>query len=106
MADAETFVPAQTMLTCYYSVNDEYMMSKFQLLSKENIDKIRHIPCVAVQGAKDLICPPDSALDLSQSWPEMECIIVTDGKHSMYDPLISSELIKATDRLAEGAKIQ
>jgi proline iminopeptidase len=100
-ADAEKFVPAQTMLTCFYSVNDQYMMSKFQLLSRENMDKIRHIRCIAVQGAKDLICPPDSALDLSECWPEMECRIVTDGKHSMYDPLITSEIIRATDHLAE-----
>lgn len=100
IADAEKFVPAQTILTCHYSINDKYMMSNFPLLSKENIDKIRHIPCIAVQGAKDLICPPDSALDLCESWPEMDCVIVADGKHSMYDPLICSELIKATDRLA------
>ena len=104
--EAKTFIPAQTMLTCYYSVNDEYMMSNFQLLSKENIDKIRHIPCIAVQGAKDLICPPDSALDLVENFPEMECRIVVDGKHSMYDPLISSELIKATDSLADHALFQ
>ena len=47
-ADAARFVPAQAMLTCYYSVNDAYMMSHFQLLAKENIDRIRHIPCIAV----------------------------------------------------------
>ena len=38
-----------------------------QLMEKDNIDKIRHIPCVAVQGAADLICPPGTALDLRES---------------------------------------
>jgi len=98
-ADAEKFVPAQAMLTCYYSVNDAFMMSDFQLLQKGNIDRIRHIPCIAVQGARDFICPPDSALDLGEAWPEMECRIVTEGKHSMYDPRILSELIDATDHI-------
>ncbi len=100
-ADAQKFIPAQAMLTCFYSVNDEYMMSKFNLLAKENIDKIRHIPCIAIQGGQDNICPPDSALDLHEEWPEMELRIVTNGKHSMYDTPITCELIKATDRLAD-----
>jgi pimeloyl-ACP methyl ester carboxylesterase len=99
-ADAETFVPAQAMLTCHYSVNDAFMMSDFQLLKQRNIDRIRHIPCIAVQGARDFICPPDSALDLKEAWPEMECRIVTEGKHSMYDPRILSELVDATDHMA------
>lgn len=98
--DAEKFIPAQAMLTCYYSVNDAFMMSDFQLLATHNIDRIRHIPCIAVQGARDFICPPDSALDLSEVWPEMECRIVTEGKHSMYDPRIMSELIEASDHMA------
>lgn len=99
--DADKFIPAQAMLTCFYSVNHEFMMKHFNLLQKENIDRIRHIPCISVQGANDLICPPDSALDLVEAWPEMECRIVMQGKHSMYDPKILSELIDATDRLGD-----
>jgi hypothetical protein len=100
-AAAEKFIPAQAMLTCFYSVNQEFIMEHFNLLKKENIDRIRHIPCIVVQGAKDLICPPDSALDLVEAWPEMQCRIVTEGKHSMYDPKIMSELIQATDDVAD-----
>ena len=99
ISEAEKFIPAQAMLTCFYSVNDEYIMSEFDLLKAENIDKIRHIPCIGVQGAKDIICPPDSALDLVEQWPEMECRIVKEGKHSMYDARILSELIEATDTM-------
>lgn len=98
---AKKYIPAQAMLTCFYSVNQEVIMENFDLLKKENIDRIRHIPCIAVQGAKDLICPPDSALDLVEAWPEMECRIVTKGKHSMYDSNIMSELIQATDDVAD-----
>ncbi|GFH47675.1 hypothetical protein CTEN210_04150 [Chaetoceros tenuissimus] len=101
ISEAEKFIPAQAMLTCFYSVNDEYIMSEFDLLKPENIEKIRHIPCIAVQGAKDIICPPDSALDLVEQWPEMECRIVKEGKHSMYDARILSELIEATDTMVK-----
>lgn len=97
--EAKSFVPSQAMLTCYYSVNDQYMMQYFQLLSKENIDKIRHIPCIGIQGGQDPICPPDTAIDLHSHWPEMELRVVLTGKHSMYDTPITSELISATDRL-------
>eukprot|EP01083_Nonionella_stella_P309273 1094629_1 len=70
------------------------------LLSKANMDKIRHIPCIAVQGAQDYICPPDTALDLLEVWPEMELRVVTKGRHSMYDEPILRELVRATDVLA------
>jgi len=75
------------------------MMQYFQLLSKENIDKIRHIPCISIQGGQDPICPPDTAIDLHSHWPEMELRVVLKGKHSMYDTPITSEIVSATDRL-------
>ena len=70
------------------------------LLASENMKKIRHIPCIAVQGAQDYICPPDTALDLLEVWPEMELRVVTKGRHSMYDEPILRELVRATDVLA------
>ena len=97
--DILKFIPSQAMLTCYYSVNNDLIMEKFDLTSKERMDRIRHIPCIAIQGGEDVICPPDSALDLKEVWPEMELRIVLSGKHSQYDPPITSELVKATDRL-------
>ena len=98
--DIQNFIPAQAMLTCFYSVNNEFIMSKFDLLSRDNIDRIKHIPCIAVQGGQDSICPPDSALDLKELWPCMELRIVVSGRHSQYDPQIMSELLKATDQIA------
>jgi len=75
------------------------MMSDFQLLSRSRIEKICNIPCIAIQGGHDLICPPDTALDLLEVWPEMELRIVRTGKHSMYDPSIAAEIVQATDRM-------
>ena len=67
----------------------------------EGVERIRHIPCVAVQGANDLICPPSTALELHRAWPEMELRLVANAGHSMYHPGITHELLCATDRLRE-----
>jgi hypothetical protein len=44
-------VPVQAMLTCFYSLHGG-VLSERQLLGPDNIDKIRHIPRVAVQGSR------------------------------------------------------
>lgn len=49
----------------------------------------------------DSICPVSTAFDLHDVWPEMDMVTVLNGKHSMYDPTISNEIIKATDHMAE-----
>ena len=41
------YVPAQAMLTCLYSLNLAFL-SEGQLMRKENVDRIRHIPCIGV----------------------------------------------------------
>jgi len=94
----ENFIPAQAMLTCFYSVNNEYAMNQNKLL--ERMDRIRHIPCIAVHGGRDNICPVNTALDVLQSYDTMELRIPLHSGHSMYDPAITNELIQATDRLA------
>jgi pimeloyl-ACP methyl ester carboxylesterase len=94
------YIPAQTMLTCFYSVNRHYAMNGVDLLSPERMARIRNTRCIAVQGAMDAICPPDTALDLHIAWPEMELRIPRFSGHSMYDRGITHELVRATERLA------
>lgn len=98
LGQAQEFVPAQAMLTCFYSVNDKYVVHPYTLL--DDVDRIRSIKCISIQGGSDTICPPDSALDLLEVWPEMELRIPIKAGHSMYDPEICSEIVKATDRFA------
>ncbi len=38
----------------------------------ENVDKIRHIPTVIVQGRYDVVCPMVSAWDLHRKFPEAD----------------------------------
>lgn len=63
-----------------------------------NVDKIRHIPAVIVQGRYDSVCPVRSAFDLFRVWPESDLVIVQDAGHAAAEPGIRSELIKACDR--------
>ncbi|KAL3142897.1 hypothetical protein ABBQ38_003185 [Trebouxia sp. C0009 RCD-2024] len=86
---------AQAMLECHYSHHGAFL--KEPLL--QGIDKIRRIPCIAVQGRLDYVCPVVTAYDLHCVWPEMELRVIPGAGHSMYDDAIKHELLDATDRL-------
>jgi proline iminopeptidase len=94
-----TGLPALPLLTCFYSVNDRFVMNGWELLNPSRMDRIRDIPCIAVQGGQDPICPPDTALDVKQQWPGMELRIPLRAGHSMYHPELVHELVQATDRI-------
>lgn len=48
-----------------------------QLLEKQSIDKIRHIPCYVAQGRYDVVCPMRSAWDLKKAFPEVRSTPLT-----------------------------
>lgn len=89
-------VSAQQILTCHYSVHNGFAVGEEIL---ENINALRGIPAIAVQGRNDMVCPVTSAYDLHRAWPELELQVVTEGGHSMYDPRISQALTIATRRM-------
>jgi proline iminopeptidase len=63
----------------------------------ENIDKIRTIPTVLIQGRYDVLSPILAAHRLHQAWPEADYVIVSDGSHSPKEPVMRSRLIEATE---------
>ncbi|KAK7050914.1 hypothetical protein VNI00_005026 [Paramarasmius palmivorus] len=69
----------------HYFVNDGFMRDG-QLLEKQEIDKIRHIPTTVIQGRYDVVCPAKTAWDLKKVWPEIELHIVPDAGHSSREP--------------------
>ena len=99
------YVPAQAMLTCFYSVNDLFVMGNENLLDVATRNDYGNVKIIGIQGGKDPICPPDTALDLLRamqvSTNNMELRIPLESGHSMYDPAIKHELVTATDRLAD-----
>ena len=85
-------------IECHYFMNNSFFPSEDYLL--ENVDKIRSIPTVIVQGRYDVVCPMTSAWDLHRALPEAEFIVVPDAGHSVSEPGIASALIQAMDRFA------
>ena len=90
------FADAFARIECHYFVNKGFFEREDQLLL--NVDKIRHIPTVIVQGRYDVVCPMVSAWELHKAWPEAEFIVVPDAGHSMSEPGIQTALLDATDR--------
>jgi len=90
------FADAFSRIECHYFVNKGFFEREDQLLL--NVDKIRHIPAVIVQGRYDVVCPMVSAWELHKVWSEAEFIVVPDAGHSMTEPGIQTALIDATDR--------
>ncbi len=66
----------------------------------DGVAKIRHIPCVIVQGRYDMCTPAATAWDLHRAWPEAEFHMVDDAGHAYVEPGILHRLVSATDRFA------
>lgn len=94
-AAEDDFALAFARIECHYFVNGGFFETESQLL--DNVDKIRNIPAVIVQGRYDVVCPAMSAWDLHRAWPEARLEIIPDAGHSAYEPGIVDELVRATD---------
>lgn len=96
----------QAILTCHYAytqgtgikAQDPDDDRGLELLDK--VQRFRHIPCIAIHGRNDIVCPISTAYDLHQAWPEMELQVVPGAGHSQYDPRIAHCLVTATYRMA------
>ncbi|MDG2155357.1 MAG: prolyl aminopeptidase [Gammaproteobacteria bacterium] len=91
---ADDFALALARIEVHYFVNNGFFDDPDQLL--RDIDIIRHIPTVIVQGRYDLVCPMVSAWDLHSVWPEAGFFVVPDAGHSSFEPGIIHELVTAT----------
>ncbi|MDQ1707620.1 MAG: proline iminopeptidase [Pyrinomonadaceae bacterium] len=96
-ADPE-FALAFARIECHYFMNNSFFSTDNYLI--ENVEKIRHLPGVIVQGRYDVVCPLVSAWELHQAWPEAELHIIPDAGHSISEPGIIAALITATDNFA------
>ncbi|KIY67281.1 proline iminopeptidase [Cylindrobasidium torrendii FP15055 ss-10] len=99
-AEGDEFANAFARIENHYFINNGFMRDG-QLLEKQEIDKIRHIPCVVVQGRYDVVCPATTAYSLKKVWPELELHIVPDAGHSSREPGIAKLLVEATNKFAD-----
>ncbi len=86
---------ALARIETHYFVNDLFISDDALI---DAIDRIRHLPCIIVQGRYDMVCPMVTADELHAAWPEADYVIVPDAGHSAMEPGIRSALIRATER--------
>ena len=85
-------------IECHYFINKSFL-SENQILN--DVEKLKGIPGIIVQGRYDVICPMESAWELHQAWPDSKLDIIGDAGHSASEPGIVNALIRATDEAAE-----
>jgi proline iminopeptidase len=85
-------------IEAHYFVNHIFLPDN-SLLAQ--LDRIRMIPTIIVQGRYDAVCPIVTADELARTWPEARYVIVADAGHSAFEPGIARQLIAACDRFAQ-----
>lgn len=60
--------------------------------------KLGHIPTTIIQGRYDMVCPPQTAWELSQVMPHADFIMVPDAGHSAMETGVASALVAATEK--------
>ena len=94
--DSDAAALAIARLEAHYFVHRGFLREG-ELLA--GIPRMRHIPCIIVQGRYDVVCPPVTADALARAWPEAEYVVVPDAGHSVREPGITRELVAAVRRL-------
>jgi proline iminopeptidase len=94
--DGDGAALAIARIEAHYFVNKGFFAPN-QL--QDGVAKIRHLPCVIVQGRYDIVCPPVTADALARAWPEAEYVVVPDAGHSVREPGITRELVAAVRRM-------
>jgi proline iminopeptidase len=97
--DEPDFLDAFARIECHYFVNKGFFDHDGWLL--EQAAKFGDLPGVIVHGRYDVVTPMSSAWALHKAWPKSVIKIVPDAGHSSLEPGIVSELVKASDMLAD-----
>jgi proline iminopeptidase len=82
-------------IEAHYFVNDLFLPDGGLL---GHMDKLREIPGEIVQGRYDMICPAQSAFELTAAWPRARLTMVPDAGHSALEPGVRTALIAALER--------
>jgi len=83
-------------IECHYFMNNSFLKPD-QIL--DDVDKLKDIPAIIVQGRYDIVCPMESAWELHKALPGSDLNIIPDAGHSAMEPGIVDALVKATDSM-------
>jgi proline iminopeptidase len=95
----DKFAEAFARIECHYFTNKGFFEEDGWIL--KNVDAIRHIPSVIVQGRYDVVCPATTAWELHRVWPEADFHMIADAGHNSGEPGIQAKLLDYTDKFAE-----
>ncbi len=91
----EAFLPL-ARLEAHYMVH-RCFLDEGQLLN--GLAAIAHLPCHIVQGACDLVCPPETAWAVHRRWAISQLSLIADAGHSALEPGIQAGLLAATEEM-------
>ena len=92
----DDFALAFARIECHYFVNKGFFPTDGWLL--EQVERLRRVRGVIVQGRYDVVCPMETAWALHRRWPEAAFVVVPDAGHAAFEPGIAAALVAATDR--------
>lgn len=81
-------------IEAHYFVNGIFLPEDAIL---RRISRIRHLPCVIVQGRYDVVCPISTADELARAWPEAAYVVIPDAGHSAWEPGVLTALVESTE---------
>ena len=82
-------------IEAHYFANDLFLPEGGLLAGMQ---RIAHVPAEIVHGRYDMICPPRTAVELSDAWPSARLTVVPDAGHSALEPGIRRALVAAVER--------
>ncbi len=92
----DEFATAFARIECHYFMHGAWLDAPRDLLA--NVDVVRRVPAVIIQGRYDVVCPMETAWALHRAWPEADFRIVPDAGHAASELGTLHELVEATDR--------
>ncbi len=93
------YARAFARLENHYFLNRCFFGADGQLM--HDLDIMRDIPGVIVQGQYDMVCPPVTAWNLHRNWPASTLRMVPMAGHAMSEPGIAAELVQVMDTLRD-----
>lgn len=91
----DRFAYAFARIESHYFVNRGFFGEDGQLLKQ--VDRLKTIPGVIVQGRYDVVTPLRSAWDLHKAWPTARLDIIADAGHTGTEAGLTAALVNATD---------
>jgi proline iminopeptidase len=87
---------ARARVQIHYILNHCFIGNRDLL--QEASEQLTHIPTTIVQGRYDMVCPPQTAWQLTQAMPHATFVMVPDAGHSAMEPGTCNALVAATER--------